>query len=192
MTDWRSVEVDEDEVPSKRKKTNNAETFYQKLKESIKQEGTSNQVEEMNITLTNDPIQDRKLLLKKIENIDKMINVHRLNGIKHRCNLGEELAKLKTSYYCKCYSHDIADTDAFVLLHCILCSNGSKNNLKPFFNTVKESIGYSKGHINFLISMAELAKKYPKFKLTSMPTNEIKSNMNYLKERILLEQAFWQ
>ena len=191
MSDWRSIDAEEDEVPRKRKTPDKAETFYQKLKESIS-EGIPNRVEETNIVLTDDPIQNRELLLKKIKNIDKMITTHKLNGTGYKCDLGAELAKLKTSYYCKCNSHDNADTDAFVMLRCILCSNGSKNNLKPFFKTVKELIGYSKGHINFVINMAELADKYPKFKLTSMSTNEIKSNMCFLKKRILLEQTFWQ
>ena len=158
-----------------------------KNSESTTQEGISNRVEETNIVLTDDPIQNRKLLFKKIKNIDKMITAHKLNGTGYKCDLGAKLAEFKTPYHCNCYLYAIADTDAFVLLHCILCSNanGNKNNLKPFFNTVRESTGYSKVHINFLINMAKLANKYPKFKLTSMPTNEIKSNTTYLRTHII-------
>jgi len=105
--------------------------------------------------------------------------------------LGQHLANFKCFNFSKCEFH-VDTLDSFLIIDCSRCRNANKPQIKHFLDTVKEITGYCKSYINLMIDLSKLAKEYKKIQYTSVTISEVKTHMNFLKDRMILDYAFWQ
>jgi len=203
--DWRTSETtggdeeDEDDVlevmaePSrKRAKSStrlNEMTFYNNIKVSlVQQQQPAQNIEFIPSVLTDDKI----AVLNKIRECVIFISNHRCKGNKYYSQIGLELGKLKVMYMepCDtCILAELSPKDIFLVLNCHRCLR--KSNTKEFFALIKTSINYGQHYVNFLIALARICFKYPKFSQVSVPIAEIKKHMNFLTFQIDEDAVFW-
>ena len=198
ITDWRTGEddqeenvlIDEQEEPSRKKfKSQTPTNVYNKIKASLIKDPQEN----ASIQFTPSAITDTKnTVLSKIIECSTILLTHQCLGNKFYSQVGFEMGKLKVLYMKKCDICMLAEldpNDIFSALNCRRCV--ARSNTKEFFSTIKTSINYGISHTNFLISLARLCARYPKFKQVSVPIADISRHMRFLTYRIEEDSAFW-
>jgi len=172
------------------------EIFYNKLKMSII---PTDRLQSEPIALSSvfePPHNESEMqILNKLKELNSMLNHRKSNTKIIYEGLGAQLSKFKYSHYVlckkckKCRKPDLQH-NLFAALKCQKCIK--KSNLKPFFITITNILGYGKTYVNCLIYFAKLCSEFPKIKNSSVPFSEIRKHMTFLSQRLKEDIDFWQ
>jgi len=103
--------------------------------------------------------------------------------------LGAELAQLKNNYMVdKCHKCFV-NTDIYAVINCQKCVK--VNNIKVFYDRMKELSGYDKDYICFLIVFSHLCIEFPKLSYACCSTYELKKYFSQVKKMMKAEVEFW-
>src|SRR5271163_2310967 len=83
----------------------------------------------------------------------------------------------------------VLKTPQYFLLGKILLA--MKNIDLHFMNIVKEKVQYSRSYIYFLIDFYKQCVQFPRLKQTKLPIGIISKSWRYIKDKLILDNAFW-
>lgn len=83
--------------------------------------------------------------------------------------------------------------DIFKVLQCKRCTSQKLNNIKPFYEKVKElnPKTYGESRINLIIRVGYLWAKFPNFKYCSVSLDKLNDYMKWIRERMITDRIFW-
>ena len=188
FSDWQSDDDIDDESACKAAKKTSPDAafkvYYDRLKASIKEVGAT-----VSESLAMELPTDKILLLDYVQSMAKEVESYKRLGWHHFGGLGHALASLKRLYFTVCFLCKPQNLTMHEILSCKRCVKASNGN--TFFEDVSKKVDYDKGHINFLITVAGLAAKFPKVKQTPYNSAELKKYMIYLPEQMLKDKHLW-
>ena len=136
---------------------------------------------------------DRNELIQQLSVLSNEIENYKRAGMQHYFRFGFAIAKLKSLYFKVCDPCKVNNPDMFSVLSCKRCTKKSQGN--TFFKDVKNvsTMGnYSNGYLNFLINVASLCCKYPKFQTTPWDVAGLKKYLsNYLPDQLEKDKHIW-
>ena len=104
--------------------------------------------------------------------------------------LGAELAGLKIQYVVDKCPKCFVNPDIYAVINCQKCVK--VNNIKVFYDRMKELTGYDKDYICFLIAFSHLCINYPKLVYAQCSTYELKKYLSAVKKLMQAEAEFWR
>jgi len=190
VADWRSgVQQNRPEPP--RRRAIAAEELYQSMKTSVsanmpKDRPTDNNTEYTFGEYKAADYNDSKTRLVDIVNCIKANNRKKLEL---HAVLGVECMSVKCGYIKdKCRRH-VASTDPHMFVNCIACNKS--NNIKLFYDYIKDTTGYSRDYVTYFIRLAILCRNYKKVLYAVVSSDDLHRHFSYVVKKIEVDKEFW-
>jgi len=103
--------------------------------------------------------------------------------------LGAQLANLKNQYMVDKCPKCFVNLDIYQVITCQKCVK--VNNIKVFYDRMKELIRYEKDHVCFIIAFSRLCSEFPKLSYACCSMYELKKYFSQVKKMMKAEAEFW-
>ena len=103
--------------------------------------------------------------------------------------LGAELAGLKNNYMVDKCPKCFVNPDIYKVITCQKCVK--VNNIKIFYNRMKELTRYEKDYVCFIISFSSLCSEFPKLSYACCSMYKLKKYLSAIKKMMKAQVEFW-